>query len=91
MERDAGRTWNAEELGQGFGEIAREAVATGPTTVTQSGGEDLVVISKRQFERDYRLTPQAYVRNNRVSQEAADLLDEVMAEARADRPAPFGI
>ncbi len=91
MDRDAGKAWNAEELGREFGEVAREAVATGPTVVVQSGGEDLIVLSKRRFEEDYRLTPQAYVRDNSVSQEAADLMDEVMAEARATHPAPFGV
>lgn len=91
MVKDADRNPNADELGSGFVQLAREAVASVPTVVVQTGGKDLVVLGKHRFEEDYRLTPQAYVRDNPVSQEAADLMDEVMAEARGTQPAPFGI
>lgn len=91
MVKDAGSNRNADELGSGFVQMAREAVASVPTGVVQTGGEDLVVLGKRRFEEDHRHTPQAYVRDNPVSQEAADLMDEVMAEARVTHPAPFGI
>ena len=91
MDKDTPRTWNASELGEEFEEVARQAVANGPTVIVQPGGEDLVILSKREFERDYRLTPQGYVRRNRVSQEASDLMDEVTREVRADPRTPFGL
>ncbi len=92
MNKHTARTWNATDIGEGFEEVARQAVADGPVTVVQPpAGEDMVILSKREFERDYRLTPQAYVRRNKVSQEAADLMDEITREMRADSVTPYGV
>ncbi|POR39945.1 hypothetical protein [Methylobacterium sp. V23] len=84
------KTWDSREFGPAFGEVAHFALTQGQVVVHVPGLEDVVIVAKRKLD-NMRPTPQQFVRENKVSDEAADLLDEMMGRGRSDTPAPFGI
>lgn len=83
MSQAIARFWDEEVATREVAGVFQEALAHGPQVVRLRDGRELVVSEREPAPRP-RMTPQEYVRRNKLGRPAPDPFDEAQEQARAE-------
>ena len=83
-------SWAAAQAKARFAELIRKAQTEGPQTVTQHGRDAVVVLSVEEFRKLRSKKPKPglkeWIQAMPKSDAFADIMDEIVAERRKQRP-----
>lgn len=83
MSRAIAKVWDEEAATREVAGVFRDALALGPQVVRLNDGRELVVAEREPSQRA-KLTPQEYVRRNKLTRPDPDPLDGAIEQARSE-------